>query len=176
MLSGKIGQNSADAAVSYDGLAAGQGRDRMTTDNDTPYGVYSFDGTQGGTADSRLGRGFGTGKIIITGEAGEIIDSERSLIRLHGGGSALGDRSYDLDQDLRATKGCVRMPNGDVNGLIGNIGTARTNQDPLDRVFIGTATTLTTTADETDRNGNYVIPDLRLAMGMYSNEQQRQVS
>jgi RHS repeat-associated protein len=174
VFSGKIGENGADAAVRYDGLAAGQGRDRMATYNDTPYGVYSFDGTQGGTADSRLGRGFGTGKIIITGEAGEIIESGRTLIRLHGGGTPLGDHAYDLDQNLIATQGCVRMHNGDVNGLIGNIGTARTNQDPLDRVFIGTATTLTTTSNQTDRNGSYVNPDLRLAMGLYSNEQQRQ--
>jgi RHS repeat-associated protein len=117
---GKIGANGADAAVRYDGLAAGNGRDRMATDNDTPYGTYSYDGFQGGTADSRLGIGYGTGKIIISGLSGEITDSGRSLIRLHGGGTNLEDPgAYALNQELLPTHGCVRMHNGNVNELIG---------------------------------------------------------
>ena len=147
----------------------------MATNNDTPYGTYSYDGFQGGTVDSRLGIAFGTGKIIITGLSGEITDSGRSLIRLHGGGSRLGDPgAYGLNQELLPTEGCVRMHNGNINELIGYIGTANNNQDPLDRVFIGSATALNNMANQTDRNGNYVNPDLRLAMGRYNNEQERQ--
>jgi RHS repeat-associated protein len=87
-----------------EGLAAGiGGRDRMQTNADTPYGIYSFDGTQGGTADSRLGIAFGTGKIIISGLSGEIVDSGRSLIRLHGGGTRLGDNGY---RDSRQREEC----------------------------------------------------------------------
>jgi RHS repeat-associated protein len=171
---GQLGDGGALMSVRYDGLAAGQGRDRMVQYNDTPYGTYSFDGTQGGTAETRLDPGFGTGKIIITGLSGEIIESGRSLIRLHGGGTVLGDHAYDLQQELRPTQGCVRMHNGDVNELIGLTRTAAANNDPLDRVFIGSAEALNTTANETNRSGNYVNPDLRLAIGMYSNEQQRQ--
>ena len=163
------------ASTRNEGLAAGvAGRDRMQTNADTPYGIYSFGGTQGGTADSRLGVAFGTGKIIISGVSGEIMDSGRSLIRLHGGGTALGDHAYDLQQDLLPTEGCVRMHNGDVNALIGDISIVAANNDPLDRVFIGSATALNTMANQTDRNSNYVNPDLRLAMGMYNNDQERQ--
>ena len=66
------------------------------------------------------------------------------------------------------------MHNGDVDALIGDISIVAANNDPLDRVFIGSATALSTMANQTDRNSNYVNPDLRLAMGMYNNEQERQ--
>src|ERR1700741_2723816 len=52
--------------TNYNGLAAGQHRDRRFDGGDTPYGVYRADRalvTEGGRPDSRLGSGFGTGKV-----------------------------------------------------------------------------------------------------------------
>jgi hypothetical protein len=108
---------------------------------DTPFGVYNYTGTQGGKATDKLGEGFGTGKILLDGVFGEITDSGRSLIRLHGGGSGLRKRNqdpYGLDHDLLPTQGCVRMKNGDVNALIQAIKNLPAN-DPLEFVFIGDA-------------------------------------
>jgi RHS repeat-associated protein len=110
---------------------------------DTPFGVYAYEYSEGGNSSSRLGAAFGTGKIRMRGVYGEIIDSNRSLIRLHGGGSNLLKRNppedpYDLDQDLLPTGGCVRMKNRDVNGLIQAINNLP-KDDPLEFIFIGNA-------------------------------------
>lgn len=74
----------------FSGLAIASNPNRMLGNGvgDTPFGAYRFQGTQGGQASSRLGPGFGTGKILMEGLFGEIMDSGRSLIRLHGGEAA----------------------------------------------------------------------------------------
>ncbi len=163
-----------DQVRGADGLAAGNTRDRSVHTKrefgDTPYGVYHADNpaTAGGTADDRsLKPGFGTGKINFSPEAGEVVQFGRSAIRIHGGGSALikeGKDPYALDQDLKYSEGCVRVTNRDVNTLIGDIKALDANGDPLDRVFIGTEEYLNALADQRDSNGNYLYPDLRLAL------------
>lgn len=46
------------------------------------------------------------------------------------------ENPYDLDQDLLPTGGCVRMKNGDVNGLIQAINNLP-KDDPLEFIYIG---------------------------------------
>ncbi len=152
----------------YEGLAAGQHRGRMTKDGDTPFGVYKAltNPTQGGKASSRLGDGYGTGKVFFEGVSGEIIDSKRSLIRIHGGGTGLPD-SYAMTQELIPTNGCVRLLNMDVNDLVKDINELGESGDPLDRVFIGDADYLNNLAEQKDASGNYLYPDLRLGLGLY---------
>lgn len=105
----------------YDGRAVGvRGPARNVKNGDTPFGVYRYTITSGGTAASRLGTGYGTGKVYFDDHNmfGEMIGPpRRSLIRLHGGGSGLTN-PYAPNQTLRSTLGCVRMRNRDVNALI----------------------------------------------------------
>lgn len=104
----------------YDGLAVGvKGPRRDIQNGDTPFGVYKFVTTEGGTPEARLQPGFGTGKVYLNDNDlfGEVADAKRSLIRLHGGGSSLAE-PYALNQPLKPTRGCVRMKNRDVNNLI----------------------------------------------------------
>jgi len=132
----------ADADVAS-GRAVAKDPNRMLGDQigDTPFGVYSYEYSEGGASTDKLGAAFGTGKVRMRGVYGEIIDSGRSLIRLHGGGSNLLKRKppqdpYDLDQDLLPTGGCVRLKNRDVNGLIQAI-SSLPKDDPLEFIFIG---------------------------------------
>jgi RHS repeat-associated protein len=129
----------ADADVAS-GRAVASDPNRMLGNGvgDTPFGVYNFSGTQGGTAewrDPNHPAGFGTGKILLDPLYGEVVDAGRGLIRLHGGGTGLPD-PYALDQELRPTQGCVRMKNGEVNSLIDAINNLP-KDDPLEFVFIG---------------------------------------
>jgi RHS repeat-associated protein len=130
------GCDDADVAS---GLAIAKDPNRMLHNvGDTPFGVYNYAGTQGGTPqwrDDNHPDGFGTGKILLDRLYGEVVDAHRSLIRLHGGGTGLPD-PYKLDQELRPTQGCVRMKNGDVNSLIQAIKNLPAD-DPLEFVFIG---------------------------------------
>ncbi len=102
--------NSGLPERSYPALARGQGRDRMVEKGDTPYGQYKITGTEKG----RLGKAYGTAKVRLDGTEGEIVDSGRTDIRNHGGGSALTD-PYAGDQPLIGTWGCVRLHNADVS-------------------------------------------------------------
>jgi len=160
----------------YNGLAAGQHRDRQFVNGDTPYGVYRADQTtvtEGGNG-LRLQRRFGTGKVRFDAIAGDANNVDVSRIRIHGGGSRL-QQPYDLNQPLIATNGCVRVANGDVNALIQDISTLsnQNNNDSLDRVFVGTEDGLRAMENETDAAGNYVYADLRLSLGMYQGEAER---
>ena len=135
---------------------------------DTPFGAYNFTGTQGGQANSQLGEGFGTGKVLLDGVFGEIIDSGRSLIRLHGGGSGLrrrGQDPYGPNHDLLPTQGCVRMQNADVNELIQAIKRLPPD-DPLEFVFIGNSDYLHTMARDPGQVNSRWQPVLRTNLGL----------
>lgn len=125
----------------YRSIAMGvNGPRRDIQGGDTPFGVYRYTETRGGTLDARLGRGYGTGKVYVHdyrfsyGEMEEA-NPRRYLIRLHGGGSSLDD-PYAPDQDLRKTVGCVRMKNVDVNTLIQLIKELPA-AEPLEYIFMG---------------------------------------
>ena len=131
----------------YRGLARGTaGPSRMVTNGDTPFGRYLYTGSQGGAAQSRLGIAYGTGKISMDPDAGEALDSGRTNIRIHGGGSPLGDPgAYAGDQQLISTHGCVRLHNDDVDSLIGDIHTLQTvngEQNVGDSIYVGDMNTL----------------------------------
>jgi hypothetical protein len=134
---------------------------------DTPFGVYNFSGTQGGSPqwrDPNHPAGFGTGKILLDPLFGEVADAGRNLIRLHGGGTGLPD-PYNLDQELRPTQGCVRMKNGDVNSLIRAINNLP-KDDPLEFVFIGDDPYLNgLSTNATTRNTRWQ-PVLRVNLGL----------
>jgi RHS repeat-associated protein len=160
----------ADADVA-NGRAVAKDPNRMLGNEvgDTPFGVYGYESTEGGTSASRLGAAFGTGKIRVHGVYGEIIDSGRSLIRLHGGGTNLLKRKppedpYDLDQELLPTGGCVRMKNGDINGLIQAIGNLP-KDDPLE--FIGNAPYLNGLANNSSLANTRWQPVIRTNFGVH---------
>lgn len=143
------------------GLGIGTGSNRMVTNGDTPFGVYGYGGFQGGTPKSRLGIGYGTGKIIMNGIWGEISDSNRDLIRIHGGGSVLKD-PYASHQPLHNTLGCVRVENADVEGLIQKIQELDKGGDPMDYVFVGSDSYLTNLASQGGLSGNAAAAQIRL--------------
>ncbi len=67
--------------------------------------------------------------------SGEAVESERSLIRIHGGGSRLQD-PYAPYQALVATHGCVRVANADaeaISQILNDFGI-----DGDDYVYVGT--------------------------------------
>jgi len=152
------------------GLAIAGNSNRMLGNGqgDTPFGVYQYTGTQGGQTSSQLGEGFGTGKILMDGGFGEIVDSGRDLIRLHGGGSGLrkrGQNPYALEHDLLPTQGCVRMKNRDVNALIQAIKTLP-KDDPLEFIFIGDAAYVNGLATNPTQVNSRWQPVLRTNLGL----------
>jgi RHS repeat-associated protein len=143
------------------------GSNRAKTNADTPFGVYQYRGTQEGASDSRkLGPAYGTGKIIMDPVAGEVKESGRDQIRFHGGGSSLKEHAFDPEQPLVPTQGCVRCKNQDVNTLIDAIKDLEKQGDPVERIFIGDAQYLNNLAGQKGKDGSYLYPDLRLALGI----------
>ena len=136
---------------------------------DTPFGVYKFTETKGGTETDKLGKGYGTGKVHVDDRNfsyGEMEDARprRYLIRLHGGGSGLAN-PYALDQPLRQTWGCVRMKNRDVNALIQLI-KARPRAEALEYIFMGNDAYLNALATNTGLSNKPWWNALRIALGM----------
>lgn len=155
------------SVVLFNGRAVGvRGPRRDIRKGDTPFGVYIFTTTDGGTAASRLGTGYGTGKVYVNDRNvfGEVADFGRSEIRLHGGGSGLPN-PYALNQTLRPTLGCVRMRNGDVNDLIRII-----RRLPADRslrfIFMGSEEYLRRQANDSTLSGRSWWPILRIILGL----------
>jgi hypothetical protein len=152
-------------ALPYSGLAVGvKGPRRDIHNGDTPFGVYKFVETAGGTPQDRLPPGFGTGKVYLHDKDlyGEVADAQRSLIRLHGGGSALAE-PYALNQPLLPTKGCVRMKNADVNDLIQRL-KQLTPDNSVQFIFMGDDAYLTRLATDTTLNTKPWWSALRTAL------------
>jgi RHS repeat-associated protein len=127
---------------SYFTLSRGSSHDRTKTGADTPFGKYKVTGTEGGKENSKLGVAYGTGKVRLEGIEGEIADTGRTDIRIHGGGTKLGEHAYDANQGLVPTAGCVRAENADVNEMIGTIKALGKEGDPVDYAFVGDETYL----------------------------------
>ena len=157
----------------YHGLARGTaGTDRMVTNADTPFGRYLYSSSQGGTDKSRLGASYGTGKINMTPDAGEALDSGRTGVAIHGGGSnpKLVPDPYAGDQTLISTHGCVRLHNDDVNSLIGDIHTLETvngEQNVGDSIYTGDMGTLSFMAGAFGSD----FPDLVMPVAMLQMQQ-----
>jgi hypothetical protein len=67
-------------------------------------------------------------------------------------------------------------PRAVINALIATVNDlANNDHDPVSNIFIGDATTLNAQAEQRDRNGNYLYPELRNAgFGNQNNPQGRQ--
>jgi len=162
-----------DSEALFEGRAAGTaGPGRMVKNGDTPFGIYSYDQSEGGRKSYRAPRdpdSYGTGKIFITPLYGEALDTTpkaRGDLRVHGGGSGLPD-SYAPTQDLIETHGCVRLQNRDVDSLIGALKGLKDKKDPVEYVFIGDNAYLNNLATRNDlpphlRNAQR---QLRIALG-----------
>lgn len=149
-------------------LARGvKGPSRNIKSGDTPFGVYRFTMTAGGTTSNRLGTGYGTGKVYVDDRRGrmygDVVDARRSLIRLHGGGSRL-PAPYAPDQRLLPTLGCVRMKNRDVNDLIRQI-KRLPRTESLQFIFMGSDTYLRGLARNTNLRDKPWWVSLRTALG-----------
>src|SRR5262249_27871444 len=132
------GEPVTSAVALFNGLGKGiKGPRRDVHYGDTPFGVYRFVRAAGGEPGSQISTGYGTGKIYVDDNDmfGEVVDVRRGTIRLHGGGSVLAN-PYEPDQRLVATKGCVRMKNRDVSGLIQAIKSLSPSRKP-DFIFMG---------------------------------------
>ena len=159
-----------------DGIAIGQRPDRATENGDTPFGVYrpfgdaraNANGVQGGVAGQAARQGepeYGTGIIYLAPVSGEVVDSNRSTIYVHGGGRPLNE-ALEAHQPLTPTNGCVRVENNDVNDLVRTVNNLSDSGDGLTNVFMGDHDALNAMADERGPNGNYLYPELRNAFGM----------
>ncbi len=102
------------------------GRDRMVTDSDTPLGVYDIPDEnmwRQGYSIGDLRKSYGQyDRLVMNGQSGEIIDSGRDLIRIHGGRQetynvATGEWERADPILLERTKGCLRAYDSDVRKL-----------------------------------------------------------
>lgn len=103
---------------SYKALAKGQNRNRMVKDGkgDTPHGTYKIPGWRDpdNPQSAKNKKSYGPNpRLMIEGETGEAKDSNRDLLRVHG-----GDKSSD--GELRSTHGCIRLSNEDMKTLYDN--------------------------------------------------------
>ena len=166
--------NIRNGSNRVEGRAVGErGPDRTVKYGDTPFGVYkpepNRDGGRKSDANATMGgvagasaRGtderFGTGIITLQPVSGQVKDSGRSTIDMHG-----GPPIDDENQPLKVTDGCVRLHNQDENALIGVLRSQASKGDPLTNVFMGDAATLNSIADQKSDKGDYLYPELRNA-------------
>ena len=97
-----------------------KGDNRFVTGSDTPLGIYDIPQTEpwieGG---SRLSYGPNP-RLNMKGESGEIVETGRDLIRIHGGRQEKleGNRWIPVDNpELKKTYGCIRAFDSDVATL-----------------------------------------------------------
>ena len=95
-----------------------KGRDRMKVGADTPLGVYDVpDQTPWLTGGSRKSYGPNP-RLNMQGESGEIVESGRSAIRIHGGRQEVqtedGEYVKVSSPELKKTYGCLRAYDSDV--------------------------------------------------------------
>ena len=98
------------------------GRDRTKTNSDTPLGVYDIpDSNMWLSGGSRLSYGPNP-RLILTPLSGEIKDSGRDLIRVHGGRQEYYNKKEKKwvpvkSPVLKKTKGCLRCSDADIASL-----------------------------------------------------------
>ena len=99
------------------------GRNRLVTNSDTPLGTYDIPDENmwiaGGSSTAKR-KAYGPNhRLILVGESGEIIDSGRDLIRIHGGRQEVynretGEWEQAKSTRLKKTKGCLRCFDSDI--------------------------------------------------------------
>jgi len=97
------------------------GTNRMKKNSNTPLGVYDIPDKRGGAwtkGGSRLAYG-PNARLLMTPESGEIVESGRDLIRMHGGrqekmNETTGEWEPIQDARLKKTQGCLRCFESDI--------------------------------------------------------------
>lgn len=134
------------------------GRDRKVKNSDTPLGVYDIPdkGTwiKGG---SRLSYGPNY-RLALNGESGEIKESGRSDIRIHGGRQEIYNEKTDTwseikDPTLKKTYGCMRAFYEDIKEMKEITDGLEENDDQEN------AGKLKVSDDLVEKDGNYEIPN-----------------
>ncbi len=98
------------------------GRNRRNANSDTPTGVYDIpDHNMWNSGGSRAAYGPNP-RLILNPESGEIVESGRDLIRIHGGRQEVYNQQTGLwepvkNADLKKTHGCMRCSDMDVKTL-----------------------------------------------------------
>ena len=95
------------------------GHNRMKQNSDTPYGTYDIpDNNAWVSGGSRTSYGLYP-RLVMTPESGEIIESQRDLIRIHGGRQEVYDSTTGKwtpvdNPELKKTQGCIRAFDSDM--------------------------------------------------------------
>ena len=135
------------------------GRDRKVKNSDTPLGVYDIqDESPWILGGSRKSYG-PNARLVLNGESGEIQESGRSEIRIHGGRQEIYDEKTDKwvpvkDPKLKKTHGCMRCFDSEIKKMKEITDNLEKN-DPNE--FGGK---LTIVDDLVEKNGAYVIPEV----------------
>jgi len=99
------------------------GRNRKVSKSDTPLGVYDIpdtkaDAWKSSSKDNRDSYG-PNDRLVLNGVSGEIQESGRDLIRIHGGRQETYDNktktwTADTDAQLKKTEGCLRTYDNEI--------------------------------------------------------------
>jgi len=121
---------NGNVVLSVNVLGQGQGRDRLETNNDTPLGTYDIGDVNGNVFWGGSEDTFGPNpRMVLRPNSGEIVDSGRDLIRVHGAPNEQTDANGN--PVLRPTHGCLRVSNDDME-LINNTLNSLLETDPLE--------------------------------------------
>ncbi|WP_173002957.1 DUF6443 domain-containing protein [Chitinophaga sp. SYP-B3965] len=133
------------------------GRNRMTKNADTPLGMYDIpNDNMWKSGGPRISYGKNP-RLILTGESGEIAESGRGDIRVHGGrqetyNKGTGDWSPVPAPKLGKTQGCLRCYDADIKAMKA-ITDALQKNDSKEK-----GGKLTVVADLAEKNGVYMVP------------------
>ncbi len=133
------------------------GRNRLVKNSDTPLGVYDIpdkDMWISGGSRKSYGR---NPRLALNGESGEIDESGRTNIRIHGGrqetyDDETGNWSPVSKPELKKTHGCIRCYDSNIKEMK-NITDALQKNDSKEH-----GGKLTVVADLVEQNDRYVIP------------------
>jgi hypothetical protein len=133
-------------------------RRRMKEDSDTPLGTYDIpDKDMWNSGGNRKSYGANP-RLILNGESGEIKDSKRDLIRIHGGRQEIyndetGTWEKVKNPELKKTNGCMRAFDVDVKKLKSITDNLKKN----DKQEFGGK--LTVVADLVQQDGKFEVPE-----------------
>jgi hypothetical protein len=103
-----------------------KGSNRTKTGADTPTGTYNIPNyawINGANATTKKRESYGKNyRLVMIPESGEIIDTGRDLIRIHGGRQEIYDKENDVwlevpTDELAKTEGCLRASDADMIGF-----------------------------------------------------------
>ncbi len=138
-------------------LQGAAGSDRMERNSDTPLGTYNIPENSWISGGSRKSYGPNP-RLNLSGQSGEIIESGRSAIRIHGGrqetyNSETKTWEKHKNPKLKKTFGCIRAYDIDMNYLK-KITEGLENNDEEEKPGV-----LKIVDDLQERDGNYLTPD-----------------